>query len=109
MADKRRESFAFFYYQNLGSPSRDKWPKAVAYIARILQVPDGSRDAIYRVFEDCEDAASYSGSANGSDSGRHRLIVDGTPEANIIYDILEQGAGVHGRYVGRERVFYPEG
>ncbi len=44
-------------------------PKAVAYIVSILQVPDGSRDAIYRVFEDCEDAASYSSSANGSNSG----------------------------------------
>ena len=42
------------------------------------------------MFEDCEEAASYSSSAN---SGRHRLIVDGTPEANIIYDILEQGLG----------------
>jgi hypothetical protein len=97
MAAKRRETFALFYYQYFGSPSRDKWAKCVAYIARILLVPDGSRDSIYRVFEDCEYAesndASYSSSSNASKAGRHRLIVDGTEEANIIYAILEQGLG----------------
>ena len=96
-AAKRREAFALFYYQFFGSPSRDKWAKCVAYIAQILQVPDGSRDSIYRVFEDCEYAehndGSYSSSANASNSGRHRLIVDGTEEANIIYAVLEQGLG----------------
>ena len=97
MAAKRRETFALFYYQYFGSPSRDKWSKCVAYLARILQMSEGSRDSIYRVFEDCEFAesndTSYSSSANASRSGRHPLIVDGTPEAQIIYDIIEQGLG----------------
>ena len=60
-------------------------------------MPHGSRDAIYRVFEDCEEAesnnVSYSSSANAHNSGRHRLIIHGTTEANLIYNIMEQGLG----------------
>jgi hypothetical protein len=35
----------------------------------------------------------YSSSANAIKSGRHRKIQDGTPEAKIVYDIIEQGLG----------------
>ena len=97
MAAKRRETFALFYYQFLGSPPREKWSKCVSYIAQLLHVAPGSRDTIYRVFEDCEHAEKnenvYSSSANAIKSGRHRKIQNGTPEAKIVYDIIEQGLG----------------
>ena len=97
MAAKRRETFALFYYEYFGRPPREKWSRCVSYIANLLQVAPGSRDAIFRVFEDCECAEAneevYSSSTNVSNSGRQRLIVDKTPEAKIIYDIIEQGLG----------------
>ena len=97
MANKRREAFAFFYTQVFSSPDRERWPTVVSYLAQIFHVPNGSRDAIYRVFEDCEEAesnnVSYSSSANAHNSGRHRLIIHGTTEANLIYNIMEQGLG----------------
>ena len=97
MVAKRRDAFAPFYYQYFGSPPREKWSKAVSYIAHLLKLPPGSRDAIYRVFEDCEHAENnnevYSSSANAHKSGRKKLIVHGTPEADIIFNIIEKGLG----------------
>lgn len=84
MAAKRRETFALFYFQIFGSPPREKWSRCVSFLAQLLKVPDGSRDAIYRVFEDCEHAGAkkelFSSSSNAHNSGRKKLIQHGTPE-----------------------------
>jgi hypothetical protein len=100
MQTKRREAICYLFSYIYGSPPREKWKRLnlVLDIMNRLNIPRESYSKVVHVLEDVlsqeSEGGIYDPQSRKRLSGRRSIIVDDTPEANIIYSSLESGVSI---------------
>ncbi|KAJ1388726.1 hypothetical protein B484DRAFT_341206, partial [Ochromonadaceae sp. CCMP2298] len=97
MAATRRKAIEYFFVHIYGAPKPDVWLRdgIVSQISRQLQISQGSSAEVKKVFHDVLEARAaqrkYDEHAGAKLRGCKPIIVDCSPQADVVYSALAHG------------------
>ena len=96
MSKKRNLGIEYFFVHILGCPLEETWDEvdtgALSFIMSRMSIPKGSRQSVKKVLIDITNKRNGIITGN-SWGGSTAIIIDLTPEAHIIYEMVEHGIG----------------